>query len=405
VSGLRDGLTSVSGAVHSRPYVGLAVSVDAGFCAAAAPLFDAGEVEALSFTPELTRESESPVWLGAVLEAYAEAGRVTLHGVAMSPLTAWPHPAERADWLASMGAEARRYRAPHVSEHYGFCSAGDVRFSAPLPVPPSRTALARGRAALSELRSATGVRPGLENLALAFSAGDAGAHGAFLAAMIEEEPSAFLVLDLHNLLCQASTFGIAVDELLAGYPLPYVRELHVAGGRTARPFAALPPVRRDTHDTELADDVLQLVPRVLARCPHVHAVFLERLPNTLDAPSEQARFRRDYRALVEAAGGAPSARSEAPTPPGRAQGANEEAARGAASGAPGYTWLEDSDAELDALQRAMLHAFRTAQTAEIARARLLEMPALAPYRAWLLGADVRMLETARELTQRFSQIG
>lgn len=40
----------------------------------------------------------------------------------------------------------------------------------------------------------------------------------------------FIILDLHNLYCQIHNFNIPFEEILTGYPLNKVREIHISGG-------------------------------------------------------------------------------------------------------------------------------------------------------------------------------
>jgi hypothetical protein len=108
--------------------------------------------------------------------------------------------------------------------------------------------VAIGRDRLDRLADAAGAAVGLENLALAMSREDALAQGDLLEALLRPQEG-FLVLDLHNLFCQAASFDLDGDVLLARMPLDRVREIHVSGGSwwtgaidPSRPF------RRDTHD-------------------------------------------------------------------------------------------------------------------------------------------------------------
>ena len=58
------------------------------------------------------------------------------------------------------------------------------------------------------------------------------------------------------------------------------------------------PIRRDTHDGPVPDELFAWLPRVLERCPHVEAVILERMGGTL-AEADDERFRRDFLRLKE----------------------------------------------------------------------------------------------------------
>jgi len=179
----------------------------------------------------------------------------------------------------------------HFSEHFGFMTAGDFHRGAPLPLPrrPGTLVLARERfARLAEVVS----RPlGLENLALAMSEEDAREHGRFLAEIVSAVPDGFVILDLHNLYCQLHNFGVGWEDLLEGYPLERVREMHVSGGSWGEaPSAPGRAIRRDTHDDAVPERVFELLEEILPRCPAVEAVVFERLGHTLPDRGSRERF-------------------------------------------------------------------------------------------------------------------
>jgi uncharacterized protein (UPF0276 family) len=114
-----------------------------------------------------------------------------------------------------------------------------------------------------------------------------------------------VLLDLHNLYCQARNFDLAAEELVLAMRLRRVRELHVSGGSWAT--VATPevprPFRRDTHHGAIPEEVFALLEFTLARCPALAVVFVERLGNTLLAASEVERYRAEVarvRSLVRA---------------------------------------------------------------------------------------------------------
>jgi uncharacterized protein (UPF0276 family) len=169
-------------------------------------------------------------------------------------------------------------------------------------MPASDAAIAIGVDRLRRLADAVELPIGLENLALAMSADDALEQGAFLEALLDPV-GGFLVLDVHNVFCQASSFDLDADELLDRLPLSRAREIHVSGGSW---HDLVPRFRRDTHDGPVPDEVFALLERALARCPGVEAVFLERLGGTFDAADAASRYRADFermRAIVGAARG------------------------------------------------------------------------------------------------------
>ena len=292
---MRDGLT---GPV-TLPRVGLSLMPEDDFRAAAFPLFAEGSVDALEWSFDLGWGSAAlPDFVGELLDHYAAAGALYGHGVHFSLLSG-TFTARQAEWLARLSAECGRRRYRHVSEHFGFMTAGTFDRGAPLPVPLTAGALRIGHDRLGRLSRAAGGAPiGLENLAFAFGSADVRDQGRFLEDLLAPT-GGFVVLDLHNLYCQALNFGLPPEELLARYPLGRVRELHLSGGSWSYPRAdpAARPFRRDTHDGEVPAPLLPLLRRALASCPAIECVILERLGGTLSTAGDVARFRDDFRAI------------------------------------------------------------------------------------------------------------
>lgn len=276
-------------------HVGLSLMLADDFRRATTPLFEAGVVDVLewSFDTGWDVDVRAP-WAAGLLDHFAAAGRLLGHGVTFSPLSASWQP-RQTEWLARLERECGRRQYEHVSEHFGFVTVDGTTDGAPLPMPFSDAAVAVGHDRLQRLAAAARRPIGLENLAFAFSAEDVAAQGAFLEALLAPIDG-FVVLDLHNLHCQAHNFDIDPGELLESYPLNRVRELHVSGGSWSA-AADGSRVRRDTHDDAVPDEVLALVARALQRCPHVECVILERLGGTLAQPAAAQRLRDDYARL------------------------------------------------------------------------------------------------------------
>ncbi len=282
-----------------RPWVGLSLMLEDDFLRAAYPLFAAGEVEVLEWSFDTGwPPAVIPQWATELIAAFGAENRLLGHGVHYSALSAGTESQQR-EWLAHFAEEVRKHPYRHVSEHFGFASTRSFHQSAPLPVPLTEATLALGRERLAQLAEVAKVPVGLENLAFAFSLRDVGEQGQFLDALLAPI-SGFLLLDLHNLYCQAVNFYRTLDELLANYPLHRVRELHVSGGSWSGSLEgeSQKPVRRDTHDGPVPPELFEWLPRVLARCPNVEAVILERMGGTF-SPADDDPFRRDFRRLKE----------------------------------------------------------------------------------------------------------
>jgi len=292
--------------VKTHPKVGLSILPEGDLRVAQLPLFADGLVEAIEWTIDAEFEGGVPDWVDALLDHYAAAGALYAHGVEFSPLSG-VFEARQSRWLErAQGALGKRpYR--HVSEHFGFTTVPGLARGTPLPVPFVAGAVAIGRDRLRLLQEvASGAPVGLENLALAMNRDDVLVHGEFLDQLLEPTDG-FLLLDLHNLYCQAQNFDVPADELVRAMPLHRVQEIHVSGGSwsTVNTPAGPRPFRRDSHDGAIPSDVFAILAFALPRCPRLEVVFVERLGHTLQQAGDAARYREDYqrvRAIVIAEG-------------------------------------------------------------------------------------------------------
>lgn len=291
------------------PLVGLSIIETDSYRAAAGPLFEEALVDALeldvdnrwNFGDQL---APLPSWCEALIDLYSEDDALYGHGVWLSVMTARLD-RRQAEWLERFAIECRQRRYRHVSEHFGFMTAGDLVRGTMLPVPFTPAAVRVGRDRLRRLADAAGMPVGLEMTAVALCPADALEQGAFLEELLAPNDS-FLVFDVHNLWAQCHNLGLEPEPLLDSYPLERVRELHVSGGSWYHP--SIEPhkgrLRLDSHDGPVPDEAFALVPPVLARCPNLEVVILENRGAGIDSDEEQARFRDDFRrlrTLVEAA--------------------------------------------------------------------------------------------------------
>jgi uncharacterized protein len=293
------------------PRVGLNLFVDEAFPAAAGPLFEQGVVDALEWDVDdgWGFDSEGhrrmPAWVEQLLALYSEGNALYGHGVWFSVLSArWQ--CRQEDWLENLRRECRRRRYCHLSEHFGFISAGDFARGATFPVPHTRSAVRIGRERLGRIADASGgLRVGLENTAVALCSADAIEQGAFLDELLAPLDG-FLLFDLHNLWTQCRNLGLCAETLLHGYPLKRVREIHVSGGAWYQPSAGQQkgPFRLDSHDGPVPEETFALVPIALRHCPNVEVVIFEHRGAHLDSLEALARYRSDFlrlRTLVESA--------------------------------------------------------------------------------------------------------
>jgi len=279
-----------------KPWVGIALMHEAEFITAALPLFEAGEIDVLEWSFDtISNPRYEPDWLPILLQEYSARGRLLAHGVRYSLLSG--DFSERQDtWLKQMEVELKRYPYRHITEHFGFMTSEHFHKGAPLPVPLNNQNLAIGHDRLQRLQQLAGIPVGIENLAFAFSEDQVKEQGEFLEKLIEPI-GGFLILDLHNVWCQAVNFGVDAEALIRSYPLHKVKEIHISGGSWSTVSSRETPIRRDTHDEAVPEEVLRLLAYALPLCPHTEAVIFERLGDTLVAAGEQQRFAEDYRSV------------------------------------------------------------------------------------------------------------
>jgi uncharacterized protein (UPF0276 family) len=344
---------------------------------AALPLLEAGVVDALEWTVDLGWGESLPAWATALLETYGEAGRLYGHGVTLSPTSA------RSDderWLAQLASDPFRYR--HVTEHWGFSRTHGLLRGAPMPVIPSMAAIEATIGSMQRLAAAARVPVGLENLALALGADDVDAQPAMLASVLDAVDGV-LLLDLHNLWCQAVNYERDPRELVGRYPLARVRQLHVAGGSWSA-SAYGKPFRRDTHDALVPDEVLELVAWTIPRCPALEVVILERIPDALgDHDAWRAEWTR-LRSVVERAAGEPIVATQPPSrTPLDERGSIDDVAR---------------------FQDAMTCVLLRGGDARMAHASLLAHRDAAPFRDQIAGWELRALEVAIALANKWGVV-
>jgi uncharacterized protein (UPF0276 family) len=286
------------------PRVGLNLFLDPSFRAAAAPLFDAGLVDALEWDIDESfgwgsgdRARALPPWVDALLDLYSDDDALYGHGVWFSLLSA-RFAARQERWLAQLREQCARRRYRHLSEHFGFHTAAGYTRGTMFPVPLTDGAVRVGRDRLRRLADASGLRVGVENTSVALVPADAEEQGEFIGALLDGGDD-FLVLDLHNLWTQCRNLGLSADAMLPRYPLARVRELHVAGGSwvTTAAEPSRGPMRLDSHDGPVPAEAFALVPPALRACPNVEVVFLEHRGARLDNDDAVAQYGEDFRAL------------------------------------------------------------------------------------------------------------
>lgn len=366
--------------------------------AANAPLFDEGLIDVVEWSVDFGWSALAvPDWVPPLLDTFEAKGALLAHGVELSLMSAeWTD--EQEAWLAELAAETKRRRYAHFTEHYGFITAADFVRGTPLPLPPSRTLLELSRGRIARLRDVTGLDVGLENLAFAFGAHDALAQADFLSALCEAT-GAFLLFDVHNVVCQAHNFGLDALALSRRYPLERVRELHVAGGSLAAPTQhdAARSFRRDTHDDLMPGSVLALLEQLLPRCPALEHVILERTDRSLFGAAEREAHQREVRALKALVARGAATNIESVTKKSESM----DASKPTTTLGPRVGLIADGATDLLRTQGALLQVLSREEDPAAALAALGAAVAT-PHRPYVTAIELRALEIATRMVRQWS---
>jgi len=223
--------------------------------------------------------------------ALAQAGTpIVAHGVGIDPAST--DDARRRTWLERYHRDALDLGYRWVSDHLGTTSAGGEPVALPLPAPESFARLTR---TLDQLSASTGAPAGIENSAWYAYNGQALDEPARLADALGERHH--LVLDLHNLWTNSVNLGFDPLAWLDRAPLDRVIELHLSGGTWAPDaWTGATPIRLDSHDSAVPDEVWDLLDAVVERCPGLRGATLERIEGPI-SPSAVKRLIADLARL------------------------------------------------------------------------------------------------------------
>jgi len=197
---------------------------------------------------------------------------VLLHGIGLSIGSAtWldeqylEQVLEWVDWLDS----------PWLSEHLAFSvvelDEGSVNAGLTLPVPLDDESLTMIGARVEQVLGALGRPFLLENNVYYFGTRhDSYGEAAFLNRLCHQF-GADLLLDLHNLHCNAINGVMSPESYLAELDLGRVREIHIAGGMEVEGFYV------DGHCAAPPEPVWDMLEQVVPLCPNLGAVTFEML--------------------------------------------------------------------------------------------------------------------------------
>ncbi len=237
----------------------------------------------------------------ATLHRLAEEYPIVTHGLTMS--IGGSDPLDR-DYLRDLAAFAREVGSPWHSDHLCFGSVSGRSLHELLPVAFKRANVARIAERIRRARDVLGIPLAIENVSFYWHPGAPELGEAEFLAAVCQEADCGLMLDVNNAYVNARNFGFDVDAWMASAPLDRVVQIHVAGHEwfavdeegigERRGADAAGAMIIDTHGADVADPVLALLGRVLARTGPV-PVLLERDQNLPDLEAllvELGRVRR-----------------------------------------------------------------------------------------------------------------
>jgi uncharacterized protein len=206
-------------------------------------------------------------------------GHKLVHSVGM-PLggTRVPDPGQ----CALIRATAARLNSPWVSEHLSV--AGTPHRAAGFLLPPLQTPAGAAQAAANVRAFGAAVgRPVALETGVAYLARKPFEmeDGAFLAAVVQAANCGIL-LDLHNLYCNARNGRINLDRYLSQIPLDRVWEVHLAGGQEQA------GVWLDSHSGPMPDDLRAIAAEVLGSLPNLGALNFEIYDTFLEQTDDRA---------------------------------------------------------------------------------------------------------------------
>ena len=239
-----------------------------------------GAVDYLAVTPDMfwidqgagtgaggRRFTDIPSWV-AILEA---AGLPTVsHHIGLSITSAV---ATDTAYVGQMAAWAERWQAHWLSEHLAFVaiaegdgpSAAGLALTAPFDREVLDLAVERARYVIER----TAAPFLLENSPYYVTFDDSDMREAEFLNRFCAESGAGLLLDLHNLYCNAVNYGFSGHRFLDELDLDNVIEVHIAGG------SELAGMYADSHSGAPPEPVWDLLDDLVGRAPNLRGITFE----------------------------------------------------------------------------------------------------------------------------------
>jgi hypothetical protein len=232
-----------------------------------------------------------------IVEALRAHVPLALHGVSLNLGSADPLDRE---YLGELDALVRRVEPPWHSDHLCWTGVGGRNLHDLVPLPQTEEALRHVAARVRAVQDRLGRRIALENVSSYVRFAEEGMSEWEFLAGVAEEADCGILLDVNNVFVNAWNHGFDARDYLEAIPPERVFEIHLAG------HVESGPLRIDTHDQRVCDEVLALYAHAIRRLGPVSTLveWDDRLPSWDALEAEAARVRAVLeRALSEASGG------------------------------------------------------------------------------------------------------
>lgn len=223
-----------------------------------------------------------------VLDEVRSVAPLVLHGVSLNIGSNDPLDADYLDALAGLVA---RIEPRWISDHLCWTGVGGRNLHDLMPLPHTGDAVLHVAARIARVQDRLGRRIAVENVSSYVRfASDELSEWDFLVAVAEEADCGIL-LDVNNVFVNACNHGFEAERFIDAVPAERVFQIHLAGHSTAG------PLRIDTHDDHVCEEVWALYARAIRRLGPVSTLveWDDRIPAfaVLEAEAERARSIRD----------------------------------------------------------------------------------------------------------------
>ena len=212
------------------------------------------------------------------LRYLSEQVPVIYHGVTLGVASSHPVDERR---LARVARTLEALKVESWSEHLAFVRAGGIEIGHLAAAPRSVATIEGTLSNVRRLQQLTGLMPTLENIATLVEPPGSTMSEPEWVGTIVSETRAELLLDLHNLLCNAHNAALDPQRYLLDFPLERATHVHLGGGHwipEPRRHAIVPGALRllDDHLHPVPPEVFSLLSVLASRAERPLTVIIER---------------------------------------------------------------------------------------------------------------------------------